>query len=102
MNIISVQGNEKLIAQPSLAVENNTSATQLSKQFGSYLNEAINNIGEQQQQVSELRNKFMSGEMTDPHQLMIAAEQVSLSLELVVQVRNKAIEAYQEIMRTQI
>lgn len=42
------------------------------------------------------------GETRSVHDVMIALEQARLSFELAVQVRNKALEAYQEIMRMQV
>ena len=39
---------------------------------------------------------------TSVHELMVAMTQASLSVELLVQLRNRAVEAYQEIMRMQI
>lgn len=102
MNIRSVPGAEKLIANPAVSVKNTVSAADLTKEFGSYLNDALGKVAEQQVTVEHLRDKFMTGQMTDPHTLMIASERASLGLELTVQVRNKMIEAYQEIMRTQI
>ncbi|MNI77932.1 flagellar hook-basal body protein FliE [compost metagenome] len=52
--------------------------------------------------VEGLNDQFVRGEAVDAHQLSINAERLSLGLELTVQVRNKVIEAYQDIMRTQI
>jgi flagellar hook-basal body complex protein FliE len=45
---------------------------------------------------------MLAGEDISVHEVMIAAEKAKLSLDLAIQVRNKAIEAYQEIMRMQI
>ena len=42
------------------------------------------------------------GDGLELHQVMLAAEQASLSLQLTVQVRNKILEAYQEVMRMQV
>lgn len=102
MNIRSVPGAEKLIANPVSSTKNAVSATDLTKEFGSYLNDAMGKVADQQVNVEQLREKFMTGQMTDPHTIMIASERASLGLELTVQMRNKVIEAYQEIMRTQI
>lgn len=102
MNIISVNGNQKLIDSTMKLDSSNTSATELTSQFSDYLNDAIHSLNSQHHQVEQLREKFVSGEITDPHTVMIAAEELSLGLELTVQVRNKAIEAYQELMRMQI
>jgi flagellar hook-basal body complex protein FliE len=98
LNITSVASGEKLIANSPKSV----SAVDLTREFGQALNEAIERLNAQEAEVEQLREQFMTGRMTDPHNLMIAAEKVSLGLELTVQVRNKAIEAYQEIMRMQI
>lgn len=74
----------------------------VGEQFNSILNDAMAKIGGQQQEVEQLNNMFAAGELPDVHRLLIAAEKSSLNLQLTVQVRNKVIEAYQEIMRTQI
>lgn len=77
-------------------------AADLSKRFGSFLNDAMNNLNAGQQQVDQLNQSFIKGELSDVHQLTIATEKASLGLELTVQVRNKVLEAYQEIMRMQL
>ncbi|MEB3101168.1 flagellar hook-basal body complex protein FliE [Ferviditalea candida] len=76
--------------------------TDVSKQFGDFLNQAITKLNDQQTTVQQLTERFATGDLQDVHQLLIASEKASLGLELAVQVRNKAIEAYQEIMRMQI
>jgi flagellar hook-basal body complex protein FliE len=77
-------------------------ANDLGKQFGAFLNEAINNLNTQQATVDQLNQSFIKGELSDVHQLTIASEKAALGLELTVQVRNKIVEAYQEVMRTQL
>lgn len=79
-----------------------TGAVDLSKQFSNYLNEAINKVNDQSVEVNGLTEQFATGNLEDVHKLMIANEKSLIQLELTVQVRNKVIEAYQEIMRTQI
>lgn len=81
---------------------NGVGAADLAKDFGAFLGDALNKLNEQQDAVDKLNEKFVTGEIADVHMLTIAAEKVALGLELTVQIRNKAIEAYQEIMRTQI
>jgi flagellar hook-basal body complex protein FliE len=76
--------------------------TDLAQQFGAFLNDAMNNISNQEAQVDQLNSRFISGDLPDVHQLTIAAEKASLGLELTVQVRNKVIEAYQDVMRMQM
>ncbi|RAV22703.1 flagellar hook-basal body complex protein FliE [Paenibacillus contaminans] len=77
-------------------------ATDLAGQFGGYLSDAMTKLANQQAVVETLNEKFITGEISDVHTLTIAAEKASLGLEFTVQVRNKAIEAYQDIMRMQI
>lgn len=77
-------------------------ADDLGKKFGSFLNDAITNLNTQQIQVDQLNESFIKGELSDVHQLTIASEKASLGLELTVQVRNKVLEAYQEMMRMQL
>jgi flagellar hook-basal body complex protein FliE len=79
-----------------------TGATDLAQQFSSFLNSAITNLSNQETQVDQLNNQFISGNLADVHQLTIASEKASLGLELTVQVRNKVIEAYQDVMRMQM
>jgi flagellar hook-basal body complex protein FliE len=82
--------------------DSSASASDISKQFGSFLNEAINNLNNQQNTVDQLNQSFIKGELSDVHQLTIASEKASLGLGLTVQVRNKIVEAYQEVMRMQM
>lgn len=77
-------------------------AIALGKKFSAFLHDAINSLNVQQEEVHKLNTQFILGDLEDAHQLLIAAQKASISLELTVQVRNKVIEAYQEIMRMQI
>ncbi|MCE3201546.1 flagellar hook-basal body complex protein FliE [Paenibacillus sonchi] len=69
--------------------------------FGAYLQNALEQVANQEQQAKDMSNKFILGEV-NIDQAMISSQQALLSLQLTTQVRNKVIEAYQEIMRTQI
>ncbi|NHN28387.1 flagellar hook-basal body complex protein FliE [Paenibacillus agricola] len=98
---------EKLGLQPlqvttPLPVAKNMSASEVTEQFGSFLTDAMNKLNVQQQEVDQLNDKFAKGEISDVHQIVIASEKASLGLELTVQIRNKMIEAYQEVMRMQV
>lgn len=72
-----------------------------AQSFGAFLKDAIDSVGEQEKQARRLTDDFLVGK-ADVSQLMIASEQAQLSLQLTSQIRNKVIEAYQEIMRTQL
>lgn len=46
--------------------------------------------------------RIIAGEDIDPHEVMIAVEKANLSFELVMELRNKMLEAYREVMRTSV
>jgi flagellar hook-basal body complex protein FliE len=77
-------------------------ATDLAKSFGQFLNDQVSQLNNQSNEVDQLNNQFVQGKLSDVHQLMIASEKATLGLQLTVQVRNKVVEAYQEIMRMQV
>ena len=47
-------------------------------------------------------NAFAAGEITDVHQVMVAAQEAGLALDLLLEIRNRTMEAFQEIMRIQV
>jgi flagellar hook-basal body complex protein FliE len=98
---------EKLGLQPLQAIvpqpaAKSMSASEVTDQFGNFLADAMNKLNIQQQEVDQLNDKFAKGEISDVHQIVIASEKTALGLELTVQLRNKVIEAYQEVMRMQV
>lgn len=71
--------------------------------FSSLLAQSIGKVNEMQQSAGSMTNAF---EMGDPNvslpEVMIAKSKAGLAFEGMVQVRNKMIDAYQEIMRMQV
>ncbi|MEK4006120.1 flagellar hook-basal body complex protein FliE [Paenibacillus sp. FSL H3-0333] len=95
-------GNQAVQPLAMKSVASESSAVQEPGQsFGSYLENALNQVADQEQQAKDMSNKFVLGEV-NIDEAMISSQQALLSLQLTTQVRNKVIEAYQEIMRTQI
>ncbi|MFQ3609905.1 MAG: flagellar hook-basal body complex protein FliE [Fimbriimonadales bacterium] len=70
--------------------------------FGKMLGEVLGQVVEAQSNASELAQRFANGEPVDEHTLVLAMERSSLAFQMTLQVRNKVLEAYQEIMRLQI
>lgn len=70
--------------------------------FSNYLSEALNTVNNYQVQSDVLTNKLINGEDVNIEEVMIAAQKASVSLNLTMEVRNKAVEAYQEIMRMSV
>jgi len=70
--------------------------------FGSVLADAIGRVEQFQQNAQSSIAKFLSGEDEEVHKVALATEQASMSLDLFLQVRNKVVSAYQEVMRMQM
>ncbi|SKA72694.1 flagellar hook-basal body complex protein FliE [Clostridium sp. USBA 49] len=66
------------------------------------LKEKLNEVNEKQIKAEDLTESFIKGEDVDIHDVMLQTEEAKMSLELAVQVRNKIVEAYQEITRMQL
>jgi flagellar hook-basal body complex protein FliE len=62
----------------------------------------VDGINAKQKAADESRRAFLAGESNNLHQTMIAAQEASVAFSLMVEVRNKVMEAYQELMRMQI
>ncbi|MEH7222554.1 flagellar hook-basal body complex protein FliE [Bacillus sp. JJ1566] len=77
-------------------------ASSVQKEFSHLLKNAINNVNESQKTSDIMTEKLVKGENVDLHQVMIASQKASVSLQATLQIRNKVIEAYQEIMRMQV
>ncbi len=70
--------------------------------FVSTLKNAIQSVDTLQKDADIKMQQLATGKNTNIHETMIAAEKADIALRLMVQVRNKIIEAYQEIMRMQV
>ncbi len=71
-------------------------------EFQSALSSAINSLESQQNTAADSIQKFLTGETEDLHTTALAAQKAELSFELGLQVRNKVVDAYQEIMKMQM
>lgn len=70
--------------------------------FKDILMDAIKNVNSLEQESEKMTEDFIAGRTDDIHSVMIAGEKASISLQFITEVRNKVMEAYQEIMRMQI
>ncbi len=70
--------------------------------FGQMFKEIIQQVSDAQNRASELVGRFAAGEPVDEHTLILAMERANLAFQLTLHVRNKVLEAYQEIMRLQV
>jgi len=70
--------------------------------FSGILNRALQELNDAQVKAEQLTSQLVTGEIQDVHQVTVALTEARLAMQLAVEVRNKIVEAYQEISRMQI
>lgn len=70
--------------------------------FAATLKDAIAKVNDQQIQSDVLTNKLINGDDVELHEVMIGSQKASITLNATMEIRNKAVEAYQEMMRMSI
>ncbi len=80
----------------------NTSSDKTQKSFADTLNEAIGSVNTLQKSSDKAMQELATGRTDNVADVMIAAEKADIALKLMVQVRNKIIDAYQEVMKMQV
>ena len=69
---------------------------------GKFFGELVNKVNDLHQQADKEIQKLSTGESKGLHEVMLAVEKSGVAFQFLSQVRNKALEAYQEIMRMQV
>jgi len=87
--------------QPKTNTQSVESKADIVKSFGQFMSEALENVAAQEADVHKKNDLYLAGQI-DATELLIASSQSQLSLQLTSTIRNKAVEAYQEIMRIQV
>lgn len=100
MKINSFVPSREIFNNMSIGKEVEKSTSNIT--FGDVLKEKLHKVNESQIASEEITEKFIKGEDVEVHNVMVAAEEAKLSLQMAVQVRNKLVEAYQEINRIQL
>lgn len=70
--------------------------------FADLMQQTIDQVNQSQQEAEKAARDFAVGEAQSIHDTMLALERADLSLRMLNQVRNKVVEAYQEVSRMQI
>lgn len=103
---MSVTPIESSLAMPAadMSIEPITTGTDAADTtngsgFGQMLADSVDNLTKVQATADDLAVQAATGKLQDVHDYTIAAEQAALTTELVVTMRNKAVEAFSEIMR---
>ncbi len=72
------------------------------KSFFDHLKDSVNEVNALQKSADTQATDLASGKNDNIHETMLAVNQAELGFQMLVQIRNKALEAYQEVMRMSI
>ena len=72
------------------------------KQFASLVKNFVGDVNELQFKSGRAIDLLVTGEAADVHQVMVAVEQAGIALDLMLEIRNRVMEGYQELIRMQV
>jgi flagellar hook-basal body complex protein FliE len=93
-----IYGIQPVLGKTSLS--NNKNEDSVS--FKEFLMSSLNQVSNLQKDAEKKINEVVLGDARSVHEVIIATEKAALALQLLVQVQNKAVDAYHEIMRLQL
>lgn len=73
-----------------------------ARSFADTLKEVVQDVNRQQVASGDTALRFMAGEVEHVHEAMIAMQKARTSFEFLVEVRNKLLDGYKEVMRMQV
>ncbi len=71
-------------------------------EFANYLNKAVTQVEGKMRSAEVEKQKVLTGETNNLHQATIASSEAGIAFSLMIEVRNKLVESYQELMRMQV
>ncbi len=84
------------------AIKPKHDTTQDGSDFFSILQSTIGEVNEKQKSADTALGQIATGQVKDLHQAAIAIDKAEISMKVMLEVRNKAINAYKELLKTQI
>jgi len=70
--------------------------------FNEVIGDLIKDVDRMHKTAEQTTEKLITGELEDVHQVMIAMEEAQISFRLLMELRNKMVEAYREVMKMQV
>ena len=67
--------------------------------FSEVFSNMINQVNDLQKDAAQIQEAFMSGDPVELHQVMIKAQEAGIAMDLLLEIRNKLVDAYSEMMR---
>ena len=91
-----------MINLPDTAQVESATTSSATGAFRSMLEGMIGRVDQSQTQAQQAAESFLTGGNEELHSVALASQRAGLQFDLFLQVRNKAVQAYQEIMRMQV
>jgi flagellar hook-basal body complex protein FliE len=95
------QSSSALTSGPALSGLGSTTGSAAPTPFADLFTDAVGQVNQLETQAHNAVSGLMSGSGVDVHQAMIATEKASMSFEMALAVRNKAVQAYQSVIGMQ-
>jgi len=70
--------------------------------FSALVKDFVGDVNQLQFQANGAIDQLVTGEAGDVHQVMVAVEEASIALDLMLEIRNRVLEGYQELIRMQV
>lgn len=99
INSISMMSTPQIAPQEPVKPTLHTTPFEAQESFKATLKSAIDGLNEKQQISDNLTNQLITGGNVELHEVMVASQKASITLNTTIEIRNKVIDAYQEIMR---
>jgi flagellar hook-basal body complex protein FliE len=90
------------VQPPGSGAPGSTPAGGSSSSFSDLVSSSIGSVERAQQNAVNAAQQFLSGENEDLHTVAIAEQKAEITSDLFLQLRNKAVSAYQEVMKMQL
>ena len=87
---------------PKITLPNGPHGAPPTDGFGQMLDSVVGLVDAKQQHAAATTRKVLLGETDQLHQSVIAMQEASVAFTMMVEVRNKLVESYQELMRMQV
>jgi len=100
MNDMSIQGLSSPLPMPQ--GKRQPQASETDKGFGAFLKGAMGDVDKLHQEANQAAEALAAGRSEDVHNTMIALQKADVSFQLLMQIRNKVVSAYETVMRMQI
>ena len=97
-----IQGIDSLSSHSVLNKNKSLKSDEGGSDFFTVLKNTLNEVNEIQQTSNTAMSDIATGKVKDLHQAAIAIDKAEISMKMMLEVRNKALSAYKDILRTQL